>query len=260
MAEKYWGVTQRASTKARTRTFQRMNSTIQFENRASRSRSKHEGESSVILCDRLSRTRDISQRQLPTDHDYAVSTREYQTDQSSLKPAPTAAGPVLGRQKSKKKQQKPPHRSAAIDGVTPYQDKLRPRLVIGLDGDLGLAPIVAGPVLNSTEVEKPAFAKKSSEPSSDQRLSGEHFGLYPVYTNLYSEPKLLPPARMKDKCRAEARDASSGMVTHARVRDAIRSFEEKLVRKRLRGAVALGNWIGLQAVLPLGSIELVKRT
>ena len=30
-----------------------------------------------------SRTRDVSPRQLPTDHDHAVSTREYQTDQSS---------------------------------------------------------------------------------------------------------------------------------------------------------------------------------
>ena len=56
------------------------------------------------LCDRLNRTRDNSQRQLPTDHDYAVSTREYQTDQSSLKPALTAAGPVLEKQR----QNKPP--------------------------------------------------------------------------------------------------------------------------------------------------------
>ena len=62
-----------------------MNSNAQFEGRASRSRSKHEGESSYALCDRLSRTRDFSQRQLPTDHDYAVSTREYQTDLSSPK-------------------------------------------------------------------------------------------------------------------------------------------------------------------------------
>ena len=44
----------------------------------------HDGESSFALCDRLSRTRDNRQRQLPTDHDYAVPTREYQTDQSSL--------------------------------------------------------------------------------------------------------------------------------------------------------------------------------
>jgi hypothetical protein len=78
-----------------------MNSIAQFENSASRSRSKHEGESSHALCDRLSRTRDSSQRQLPTDQDYAVSTREYQTDQSSLKPAPAAAGPVLENGKSK---------------------------------------------------------------------------------------------------------------------------------------------------------------
>ena len=56
----------------------------QFEDRASRSRGTHEGETSQALCDRLSRTRDSSQRQLPTDHDHAVSTREYQTDQSSL--------------------------------------------------------------------------------------------------------------------------------------------------------------------------------
>src|ERR1022692_1318735 len=68
-----------------------MKNTLQIEHRASSSRGKHEGESSYGLCDRLSRTRDNSQRQLPTDQDYAVSTREYQTDQSSLKPAPTAA-------------------------------------------------------------------------------------------------------------------------------------------------------------------------
>src|ERR1035437_9710789 len=91
-----------------------MKTIAQFEDKASRSRSKHEGESSYALCDRLSRTRDTSQRQLPTDHDYAVSTREYQTDQSSPKPAPAAARPVLEKQK-------PPHRRAEVDRVTPYQ-------------------------------------------------------------------------------------------------------------------------------------------
>jgi hypothetical protein len=47
----------------------------------------------ILVCPvrRVSQTRDNSQRQLPTDHDYAVPTREYQTDQSSLKPAQTAA-------------------------------------------------------------------------------------------------------------------------------------------------------------------------
>lgn len=55
---------------------------VEIEHSASSSRGKHEGESSFALCDRLSRTRDNSQRQLPTDHDYAVSTREYQTDGS----------------------------------------------------------------------------------------------------------------------------------------------------------------------------------
>ena len=97
-----------------------MNSSTQFEDRASRSRSKHEGESSSSLCDRHSRTRDLSQRQLPTDQDYAVSTREYQTDQSSLTPALAAAGPVLD-QRQKQRQQQKPHRCAEVDRVTPYQ-------------------------------------------------------------------------------------------------------------------------------------------
>ena len=34
----------------------------------------------------LIQTRVSSPRQLPTDHDYAVSTREYQSDQPSLSP------------------------------------------------------------------------------------------------------------------------------------------------------------------------------
>ena len=84
--------------KETTKTIPRMNNAKPFEDRAGRSRSRHEGESSSYLCDRLSRTRDVSQRRLPTNQDYAVSTREYQTDQSSLKSAPTAAGPVLEQQ------------------------------------------------------------------------------------------------------------------------------------------------------------------
>ena len=76
-----------------------MNKVIQIEDRVSRSRSKHEGESSADVCDRLSRTRVSSQRQLPTDHDYAVSTREYQLDQSSPLPATAAADLVLDRKK-----------------------------------------------------------------------------------------------------------------------------------------------------------------
>ena len=85
---------------------------IQIEHRASSSRGKHEGESSIGLCDRLSRTRDNSQRQLPTDQDYAVSTREYQTDQSSLKTAPTAARSVLGKRRRQRQQQT--HRSSRL--------------------------------------------------------------------------------------------------------------------------------------------------
>ena len=87
--------------KEKTKATQRMNNATHFEDRASRSRSRHEGESSSYLCDRLSRTRVPSQRQLPTNQDYAVSTREYQTDQSSLTSAPTAAGPVLEQQQKR---------------------------------------------------------------------------------------------------------------------------------------------------------------
>jgi hypothetical protein len=76
-----------------------MNHVIQFEDKVSRSRGKHEGEPSAEVCDRLDLTRVSSQRQLPTDHDYAVPTREYQLDQSSPKPASAAADPVLVRKK-----------------------------------------------------------------------------------------------------------------------------------------------------------------
>jgi hypothetical protein len=98
-----------------------MKRAIHLEHRASSSRSKHEGESSLGLCDRLDRTRDNSQRQLPTDHDYAVPTREYQTDQSSLKPAQAAARSVLGEKQKQPQRQKQPHRLRRVDRVTPYQ-------------------------------------------------------------------------------------------------------------------------------------------
>jgi hypothetical protein len=96
-----------------------MNIVAHFEHRAGSSRSKHEGESSFALCDRLSRTRDNSQRQLPTDHDYyAVPTREYQTDQSSLKP-PRLLPPLSSRKS--KDNHKNTHRLRSVDTVTPYQ-------------------------------------------------------------------------------------------------------------------------------------------
>src|SRR4030088_2618668 len=98
-----------------------MNNNANFEPRAGSSQDKHEGESSLGLCDRLDRTRDNSQRQLPTDHDYAVPTREYQTDQSSLKTAPTAARSVFGKRKRKPPKQS--HGSRPVDTVTPYQPK-----------------------------------------------------------------------------------------------------------------------------------------
>src|SRR5271156_4991058 len=98
-----------------------MNRATQLEHRASSRLGKHEGEPSLGLCDRLDRTRDNSQRQLPTDHDYAVPTREYQTDQSSLKPAQAAARSVLGKKQKQRQLQKQPHRSRGVDTVTPYQ-------------------------------------------------------------------------------------------------------------------------------------------
>src|ERR1700744_5268241 len=110
-----------------------MNGAKQLERRDSSRLGKHEGESSLGLCDRLDRTRDNSQRQLPTDHDYAVPTRAYQTDQSSLQTAPTAARSVFG--KRKRKPPKQTHRSRPLDTVTPYQaNSLIERLVANLIG------------------------------------------------------------------------------------------------------------------------------
>src|SRR5882672_10923124 len=100
-----------------------MNINANFEHRAGSSQDKHEGESSFALCDRLDRTRDNSQRQLPTDHDYAVPTREYQTDQSSIKTAPAAARSVL--EKTQRQLQKHPHSFRSVDRVTPYQGNTR---------------------------------------------------------------------------------------------------------------------------------------
>jgi len=79
-----------------------LNKAIQLEDKVSRSRSKHEGEPSAgSLRQAIGRTRASSQRQLPTDHDYAVSTREYQLDQSSPLPASAAADPVLVQKKKR---------------------------------------------------------------------------------------------------------------------------------------------------------------
>jgi hypothetical protein len=57
----------------------------------------------MVLCGRSSdRTRADSPRQLPTDHDYAVSTREYQSDQPSQKlPRPQPALPPKGQKRKK---------------------------------------------------------------------------------------------------------------------------------------------------------------
>ena len=94
--------------KEKTKANSLMKLVAQIEHRASSRRGKHEGESSHGLCDRLeSRTRDNGQRQLPTDQDCAVSTREYRTDQSSLKTAPDCCSLIL-EQRRKQRQQKSP--------------------------------------------------------------------------------------------------------------------------------------------------------
>jgi hypothetical protein len=110
-----------------------MNRATQLEHRTSSRLDKHEGEPSFGLCDRLDRTRANSQRQLPTDHDYAVPTREYQTDQSSLKSAQPAARSVLAKERLKK--QTP--RTCGIDRVTPYQTKPLIVLTIGYRTPIG---------------------------------------------------------------------------------------------------------------------------
>lgn len=72
------------------------------------------------------------------------------------------------------------------------------------------------------------------------------------------ESVLLAAARMEDKRRTEARDARSRVSANARVRNAVRSFEQELVRKCLRSGITLRNWIGLKTALPFRSIERVK--
>src|SRR5260370_5883650 len=130
-----------------------MNIHANFEHRAGSSQDKHEGESSLGLCDRLDRTRDNSQRQLPTDHDYAVPTREYQTDQSSLNlPRLLLA---LSSRKSKGNYKKHPHRLRRVDTVTPYQGNALIELFkIGLR----LRQVAVKPAIGNGEIAKSGFA------------------------------------------------------------------------------------------------------
>jgi hypothetical protein len=69
-----------------------MNNIIQIEDRVCRSRSKHEGESSADICNRLNWTRASSQRQFPTDHDYAVPTRDFEHSFSAMNTRPRCRG------------------------------------------------------------------------------------------------------------------------------------------------------------------------
>src|SRR5207249_9465315 len=63
------------------------------------------GEPSINLCGGPpGSTRALSPRQLPTDHDYAVPTREYQSDQPSRQP--TRPPPMLRLRKRRTEEKK----------------------------------------------------------------------------------------------------------------------------------------------------------
>ena len=77
-------------------------------------------------------TRAFSPRQLPTDHDYAVPTREYQTDQSSHKlPRPLRALSSNNFNNNSK----PQRGRRRLDRVTPYQSGSR--VVISEEKEFG---------------------------------------------------------------------------------------------------------------------------
>jgi hypothetical protein len=171
-----------------------MSADIHLEHRAGSSQGKHEGESSLGLCDRLNRTRDNSQRQLPTDHDYAVPTREYQTDQSSLKTAPTAARSVFGKRKCKISKQS--HRSHPVDTVTPYQANALIDATLRGDGKMG--PEIRSSVrlfgpssmrfrdpgrLSGSNPRKACNEQKSSSVKTNRRRKFSHFLWYSFATD-----------------------------------------------------------------------------
>ena len=124
-----------------------MNADIHLEHGAGSSPGKHEGEPSLALCDRLNRTRDNSQRQLPTDHDYAVSTREYQTDQSSLKTAPTAARSVFGKGKQRQRQ---PHCCAELTRSLHIRAI---RLLLAMLASYGVTVATSGPLCPTARLQ-----------------------------------------------------------------------------------------------------------
>jgi len=110
-------------TREKTKT---LNKAFQLEDKVSRSWGKREGEPSAEVCDRLSRTRVSSQRQLPTDHDYAVPTREYQLDQSSPLPASAAADPALVRKNNQRTLTGHYISTSGLPTIRPELSKVRP--------------------------------------------------------------------------------------------------------------------------------------
>ena len=59
----------------------------------------------------------------------------------------------------------------------------------------------------------------------DPLLYGQELGFDTACCCFDAEPVLLTAARMKDKCRAEARDARAGVPANTRIHDAVRSFK-----------------------------------
>jgi hypothetical protein len=173
-----------------------MNSAHQFEHRASRSRATHAGESSPGLCDRLSRTRDFSQRQLPTDHDYAVPTREYQTDQSSLSSDSAAAGPVLEYISTIT------HLRAEVDRVTPYQPWWLLLKRFATFSAPSLTPAIAPRLLRSSKVGHPLnICPQLLTSSFPGNVVGAQTGLHRIRQNsvLYQGTTLVGPKTVKNK-------------------------------------------------------------
>ncbi len=97
-----------------------MNADIHLEHRAGSSQGKHEGEPSLGLCDRLDRTRDNSQRQLPTDRDYHAWFRPANIRLINRRSKLLRLLLALSSGKENATT-KTSHRSRPVDTVTPYQ-------------------------------------------------------------------------------------------------------------------------------------------
>ncbi len=217
-----------------------MHSAIQFEDRVSRSRSKHEGESSASLCDRLSRTRVQSQRQLPTDHDHAVPTREYQLDQSSPLPATAAADLVLEVQR-----QKQPQRFADVDrshhireGLSTTRElaRIEPR-----NYGRNLAGRTSKILCNGTYSPNPVSQMASAD-TRGRRWIGSSIWLHDVCSERSGSrrPVGSPGARTRHRCRTASGENRPSLMRSSPVRCGWSNVQLHGSRKLLRSTYCLG--------------------